>query len=291
MSAEANHTIRSFAGAAGNALVADVYRGAAPACLFLHGGGQTRHSWQGAARRVNATGLGAVAVDQRGHGNSDWVEDGSYAFVDFSEDVLRLAPAIASEFGGGVIAIGASLGGLAALLAELKRPGSLEALVLVDVVPWMEPSGVEKIQGFMGERSDAGFASLEEAAEAIAAYLPHRPRPKSLEGLRKNLRLDRDGRYRWHWDPRFLNGPRPVNTDRAGLAGEIAAGLPGLDCPVLLVRGARSELVTEQAAERFLREVPHAAFVDVSDAGHMVAGDSNDAFSRAVVEFVSRIGG
>jgi pimeloyl-ACP methyl ester carboxylesterase len=278
-----------FRGSRANAIVADVYGQGSPTGLFLHGGGQTRHSWRGAARCLGATSMRAVAVDQRGHGDSDWVADGAYAFADYADDVLALATEIRDRFGSGTIAVGASLGGLAALIGELNRPGALEGLVLVDVVPRMEASGVEKIQGFMGERIAEGFASLDEAADAIAAYLPHRPRPRSLEGLSKNLRLDDDGRYRWHWDPRFLSGPRPVNTGRATLADDIEARLDTLNCPVLLVRGARSELITEAAADRFLRFVPHAEYVDVSDAGHMVAGDSNDVFSRVVLDFVQRL--
>ncbi len=279
-----------FTGAGGDRLVADVFGDGSPVCLFLHGGGQTRHSWQSSAARLGAAGYRAIAIDQRGHGESDWPENGAYSFSDYAADVSALAAAIRQETGHGTIAVGASLGGLASLLCEVTRPGTLQALVLVDVVPWMEPSGVEKIQGFMGARIEEGFGTLEEAAEAIAAYMPHRPKPKSLDGLRKNLRLDADGRYRWHWDPRFLSGPRSINSDRDRFAHDIPAALKTLTCPVLLVRGARSELITKAAAERFLQHVPHAEYVDVTDAGHMVAGDSNDVFSDVVERFVLTLG-
>ena len=279
----------TFTGGHANTLVGNVYGTGAPTCLFLHGGGQTRHSWQATARRIGEAGARAVVIDQRGHGQSGWIEDGSYAFADYAADVLAVADEIRVRFHTATVAVGASLGGLASLMAELSRPGTLRALVLVDVVPWMEPSGVAKIQGFMGSKIDEGFASLEEAADAIAAYLPHRPRPKSLDGLRKNLRLDPDGRYRWHWDPRFLSGTRPISSNREMLESHVSDRLGDLACPVLLVRGARSELVTLDSVDRFLGHVPHAEFVDVSDAGHMVAGDSNDVFSRVVVDFVTNL--
>lgn len=274
----------------GNRLVGNVYGTGPKTCLFLHGGGQTRHSWRTTARDLGAEhesgGTRSIIVDQRGHGDSDWADDGGYAFTDYADDIQALAENIKDRFRTGTIAIGASLGGLASLMAEVSRPGTLDALVLVDVVPWMEPSGVDKIQGFMGQKSAEGFATLDEAADAISAYLPHRPRPKSLDGLRKNLRLGDDGRYRWHWDPRFLSGPRSINTGRGDLSKTIGDKLDCLTCPVLLVRGARSELITEAAAERFLDHVPHAQYADVSDAGHMVAGDNNDIFSKVVLEFV-----
>lgn len=277
----------------GNRLTGNVFGEGARTCLFLHGGGQTRHSWRSTARDLGtgdtSGGTRSIIVDQRGHGDSDWAEDGGYAFTDYADDILALADTIRDHYQSGTIAIGASLGGLASLMAEVSRPGTLDALVLVDVVPWMEPSGVDKIQGFMGQKSAEGFATLDEAADAIAAYLPHRPRPKSLDGLRKNLRLGEDGRYRWHWDPRFLSGPRSINTGRGDLSKDIGDKLGSLTCPVLLVRGARSELITEAAAERFLDHVPHAQYADVSDAGHMVAGDNNDIFSKVVLEFVMNL--
>lgn len=281
-----------FFGINGNRLVGNVFGHGARTCLFLHGGGQTRHSWRSTARDLgagHASGTRSIIVDQRGHGDSDWVDDGGYAFTDYADDILVLADAVRDRFQTGTIAIGASLGGLASLMAEVSRPGTLEALVLVDVVPWMEPSGVDKIQGFMGQKSAEGFATLDEAADAISAYLPHRPRPKSLDGLRKNLRLGADGRYRWHWDPRFLSGPRSINTGRGDLSKNVSEKLGSLTCPVLLVRGARSELITEAAAERFLDYVPHAQYSDVSNAGHMVAGDNNDIFSKVVLEFVMNL--
>ncbi len=139
----------------------------------------------------------------------------------------------------------------------------------------------------MGERMDEGFATLEEAADAIAEYLPHRPRPSSLEGLRKNLRLDDDGRYRWHWDPAFMKGPRNINVDAEALMGELLAGLPNLHIPVLLVRGMQSELVGEAQAREFAERVPQASYVDVGGAGHMVAGDRNDIFCDAILDFLT----
>ena len=184
------------------------------------------------------------------------------------------------------VAIGASLGGIASLLA-LAAAGAAAlstGLVLVDVVPRMDPRGVAHIQGFMRARADEGFASIEEAAEAVAAYLPHRPRPPSLDGLKKNLRHHPDGRWRWHWDPRFLDGPRSVNADwERGRDSASCGRARDLAVPTLLVRGGSSELVTPEAAEEFLSLAPAAEYVDVAEARHMVAGDRNDVFADAIL--------
>lgn len=275
-------------GAEGDKLVGDLYEGrpGGGVALLLHGGGQTRHAWRGTERRLADRGITAVAYDQRGHGDSDWPASGRYRFEDYAADLTMTADALAQRFGRRPILIGASLGGIAGLLAEgeAERP-VLSALVLVDVTPRMDPAGVAKVIGFMGDRVAEGFATIEEAADAVAAYLPNRARPTSLDGLKKNLRLHADGRWRWHWDPRFLDGPRRD----AGVTERLVAAAGRLTIPTLLVRGRQSELVSEAHAEEFLRLVPHAAFADVSGAGHMVAGDRNDVFADAVLGFLGTL--
>jgi pimeloyl-ACP methyl ester carboxylesterase len=281
----------TLVGALGNRLAGD-RRGPWPSpdhALLLHGGGQTRHAWGGAARALAASGVTALTLDQRGHGDSEWPDAGGYRFEDYAEDLGAVVRAVQAEAGTPPVVIGASLGGLAAMLAIGEAGVPARALVLVDVTPRMDREGVTKVLGFMAERAAEGFASLEEAADAIAAYLPHRPRPRSLDGLRKNLRHDPDGRWRWHWDPRFVAN-RPTPSEREVLEARMVAAARKLTLPTLLVRGASSELVGEAEAREFRDIVPHAVHVDVSGARHMVAGDRNDAFTAAVVAFVGALG-
>lgn len=284
----------TFSGVDGNALVAEVFEGAgegggAPV-LLAHGGGQTRHAWFGTAKRLAALGWTAISYDQRGHGESEWAGNGDYAFGAFADDLSRVAEDVASLYGRKPVAVGASLGGIAGLLAEGEsETGVLDALVLVDITPTVEQSGVEKILGFMASHVEKGFGSLEEAAEAIASYLPHRKRPRDLSGLNKNLRIGDDGRYRWHWDPRFLEHRLRLHGEHEMSGDRRIAAAKRLKVPVLLVRGKRSELVTEQHVNEFMELVPHARFADVSEAGHMVAGDRNDAFADALTEFIETL--
>ena len=148
--------------------------------------------------------------------------------------------------------------------------------------------GVAKIHGFMRARAGEGFTTVAEAADAVAAYLPHRPRPRSQEGLKKNLRLHPDGRWRWHWDPRMLEGDHSFAADHRVLERALTEAAKTITIPALLVRGGSSELVHEAHVREFLDLVPHADYIDVAGARHMVAGDSNDRFSDAVLEFVAR---
>jgi len=281
-------------GAAGNTLVADVFGDAGQPVMLLHGGGQTRHAWGRTAEHLARAGALAYAIDQRGHGDSEWVADGHYGFADFADDAAAVARTLAQRTGQRPITIGASLGGMSSLLAEGKseRAGQgplFAAIVLVDITPRVDHSGVQKIQGFMRERSAEGFATVAEAADAVAAYLPHRKRPRSNDGLRKNLRLHPDGRWRWHWDPKVLQGERSFAQDQSVLEDAIVEAAKAITVPALLVRGGSSELVQEAHVREFLELVPHAEYIDVAEARHMVAGDSNDLFSDAVLDFVGKL--
>jgi len=281
-----------FKGASGNTLVGDVYGEEGPPVLLLHGGGQTRHAWKKTAELIAGLGRVAYAVDQRGHGDSEWVADGAYQYDDFAADARVLADTLAERSGVRPVAVGASLGGMAALLADSRKAANarmFEALVLVDITPRVDVDGVAKIQAFMRAHAREGFGSIAEAADAVAAYLPHRPRPRSHEGLKKNLRLHPDGRWRWHWDPRFIDSNRRIGPGSEDVERALIAAAKAITVPALLVRGASSELVQEDHAKDFLKLVPHARYVDVSGARHMVAGDRNDQFAKAIEDFLSRL--
>jgi len=278
-------TERRFRMADGIELVADTWGSPdhQPAVL-LHGGGQTRHAWKRTASVLAGHGYYAIAADLRGHGDSGWSPDGGYAIDRFADDVRTLAASLPRK----PILIGASLGGIASLIAADEAPSPIAvALVLVDITPRVDAVGVSRIRGFMAAHIDDGFATLEDAADAIAAYLPHRPRPKKLDGLRKNLRLGADGRYRWHYDPAFVRDDR--RRGDANREARLTAAARNLDVPVLLVRGGSSELVSEEIAREFVSRVPNARYVDVQGAAHMVAGDVNDPFTEQVVGFLGSL--
>ena len=174
-------------------------------------------------------------------------------------------------------------------LGELA-PGIASAVVLVDIVPDMNPSGAARIHDFMADRMVEGFDSLDEVADMIAEYNPHRPRPTDLNGLRANLRR-RGDRWYWHWDPQFIDGTAanpPIEVTDPDRMHKAVEAILADEVPMLLVRGQVSDLVSQDRAEEFLARFPQVEFVDVQGAGHMVAGDRNDLFAEAVVDFLNR---
>ena len=272
---------KSWVSADGVKIVGDVAGNPdSPAVVLMHGGGQTRHSWSAAVEPLRDAGYFVVNIDLRGHGDSGWSPDGQYFPAQMAGDLRT----VMADIAGPVAWVGASMGGMTAMqaLAEGMRP---EALVLVDIVLRPELEGVDRIRKFM-LGNPSGFASVDEAADAVAAYNPRRRRPGNPAGLLKNLRLNADGRYYWHWDPRLMSGEPDA---MLRVFKQIAEGVRASgQVPTLLVRGAASDVVSDAGVAAFREVMPHVEVFDVAHAGHMVAGDSNDAFNGAMLEFLAR---
>ncbi|HUD43573.1 MAG TPA: alpha/beta hydrolase [Dokdonella sp.] len=253
----------------------------APPVLFAHGFGQTGLAWRASAARLAAAGRHCIAFDARGHGRSGRPADGEYHLEAFADDLLTVARGCATA----PVLVGASMGGLLGLLVEGEQAPLFSALVLVDITPRWEPAGVARILAFMQAHPD-GFADLDAAAAAIAAYLPQRGERRSPERLRDLLIAGADGRLRWHWDPRMLG---PVAGEGERYQPRLFAAARRIRVPTLLVSGGASDVVSAETIGEFLALVPHARHVSVADATHMVVGDRNDRFTRHVEEFLNTL--
>jgi len=274
---------RHYTGYNGLTLAADVGGDpSAPTVILLHGGGQTRHSWRGAMEKMLRRGYHVINLDARGHGESAWAPDGEYGFTALAGDLRAVIATLSRP----PALVGASMGGATSLYLVGTSPTPIAAaLVLVDFVPRLDLEGARKIQTFMEAHPD-GFATLEEAADAVAAYNPHRPRSKDPSGLMKNLRLREDGRLYWHWDPRVIQRRDKVEPPRVMEPLQEAA--KNVKIPTLVVRGLESDVVSESGIRALHEAIPHLEVFDVAGAGHMVAGDKNDAFNDGVLAFLQR---
>lgn len=263
-----------------------------PPVLLLHGGGQNRAAWKGSVQSLSALGYRVIALDARGHGDSEWATDGDYDMATMARDLLAVIEQLELERPA---VVGASLGGITALEAHALTNHSniFSAVVLVDIAPKVEEEGSRRVVGFMSAHPN-GFATLEAAAAAIAEYNPHRPPPRNTDGLSKVLRRGEDGQWRWHWDPQFIAGhaeamrtdPERWQIERQLRADRLHASAGALRAPLLLIRGLLSDLVSDETVALLRAAAPNAEYVDVRGAGHMVAGDNNDAFTSAVARFL-----
>jgi pimeloyl-ACP methyl ester carboxylesterase len=267
-------------------LIADTWGDpSASPVILAHGGGQTRHAWGNTAQQLAQQDKYAVALDLRGHGESDWDTQARYEFSHYAQDLK----AVVDQLGSQPAAVGASLGGISSLIAHHQHDHQLfSSLVLVDITPRVELDGLGRIRDFMVPKAEEGFASLEEVAEWISSYTPQRKRSSNLEGLKKNVRLCEDGRYRWHWDPKFFAARPDVKREGFARFTLMEEAARALTIPTLLVRGKISDLVSPEGAKEFLELAPHARYIDIEEAGHMVAGDKNDIFSGAVIDFLTQ---
>lgn len=252
----------------------------APKVLLAHGAGQTRAAWTRTCLALAKQGYRAIALDLRGHGESDWSAERAYQISDFANDLMI----IANQLGGKPALIGASLGGLSGLLvAGELQTDCFSSLTLVDIAPRMERSGVDRVMEFMRAYSECGFGSAQEAADAIADYMPHRERSSDNTGLDRYLRRSDDGRYRWHWDPALVD---KLSKHDQGHMDRMERATAALILPVHLIRGRSSDLLSEDEAVAFVQAVKGARYTDIAGAGHMVVGDRNDAFTSAILSFL-----
>lgn len=249
-----------------------------PPVIYTHGFGQNRTAWRASASTIAAQGWHGLAIDGRGHGDSGWAADGDYALDQFMWDLRAVVATLPRP----PVLVGASMGGLLGLLAQGEGdPKLFHSLILVDVTPRWESSGVERILSFMAAHPE-GFASLEEASEAVAAYLPHRE-GKDPQRLRSQLRLREDGRWLWHWDPRLLG---PVSESAESYIPRLQSAAARIQVPTLLLSGSRSDVVSEATIDEFMGLVPHAVHVRIEQATHMVVGDRNDEFTTEILRWL-----
>lgn len=272
---------RRFRSRDGFDLVADVIDAGRPWVVMLHGGGQTRGSWRRSAEALASRGFGVLSLDARGHGQSGWSPKGDYTLPRLAEDLSD----VVSRLDGPVHLIGASMGGLTAFLAAgTSLADRVASLVLVDITLEPSASGSARVLAFMAANPD-GFASVEDAASAVAQYNPSRARSANTEGLRRNLRIDSVGRYRWHWDPAVLDtGPQ---FGRDGFSEILDTASRGVKAPTLLVHGSESDVVDSSGIVALKRLIPHLEVREVANASHMVAGDRNDRFLADVLPFLT----
>jgi pimeloyl-ACP methyl ester carboxylesterase len=259
-------------------LAADAYGDpAAPPVCFFHGGGQSRRAWARTARRIAAAGYYGLTFDLRGHGDSGWALDGDYLLDAYGRDVECVLAAL----GRPAALVGASRGGQAVLLGGSSHLDRVRLIMLADVAPRMNDRGIDQIREFF-RASDAGFASLEEAAAALHRHLGQ-PRQADASRLARSMRKQ-DGRLFWHWDPRST-APEFLHPRSEGEALQAAASR--VSVPVVVVKAELSDILTEDSIRHFQSLTPQLQVELAPGVGHMFTGDHNDAFSDRLLRHLA----
>lgn len=253
----------------------------APPLLLLHGGNQSAHSWDLVSLHL-ADRYHIYALDQRGHGDSEWARDAEYAPDQMARDALAL---IAQEGVAAPIVVGHSMGGMVTMRLTALEPTLPRAVGLVDVGPEVSQRGAETIRNFVVRNTE--FDQLDQFIDRVVAYDPFRSREHIERTARYNLVQRSDGRYvsksdRLLHDPEFRQRARPDSERR-----DVAQGFHAFAGPTLLIRGERSNILEAEAAQRFVTGLPNARLVEVSDCGHNVHSQNTPGFLEALTPWLA----
>jgi pimeloyl-ACP methyl ester carboxylesterase len=244
----------------------------------LHGGAQNAHTWDSVALALEVP---IVAIDLPGHGQSEWRIDHEYGVSSMSADVVEVVRRLA---GGASVMVGIGLGSSVALLAADRLKPAINRLVLVDSAPGAgisqdtrAPSeAAASVAAFTAQHH---FTSLDEMLARAKGYSPHRSEQSLRRGVVHNARQMPDGSWEWRWDPEQRNArdyARPaLEESLARFAG-----------PILLVRGGRSDIVTDQVAEAFRQRHNSTRLMTIDGAAHAVQGGHPVELAEAIRSFL-----
>jgi pimeloyl-ACP methyl ester carboxylesterase len=268
-------------GAAGNRIAWEQFAGGNRlAVLFSHGGGQSGRAWRRAASLLDALGHPCLIYDQRGHGQSEWIERGDYALDDFRDDLL----CVIEHWATPCVLVGSSLGGLVSMMAAATQQRHVRGLVMIDTAPQLNLVELERIVEFLSGAGEEGFESVAAAASHMRQYFPERP--ISNEAVEPGLMQLPNGRWQWRWDVRVILGER--NSIAIAHEERLHECARQVGVPFLLLRAEHSTLVTDSAIERLERCVPQLEVGVLVKAAHIVGSADASQIVSALRPFIDR---
>jgi esterase len=246
--------------------------------LFLHGGALQARTWDAVCMFLKDT-YRCVALDLRGHGESDWSSSRDYDLAAHARDISQF---ITKRGLGPVVLVGHSLGGLAAMAVVGQESPAAAGLVLVDIAPTTNDRATGRVRDFI--RSRRGFASADELLEHVLQFNPDRRTDLLAGSLSHNIRRLPDGTLSWKYDPDHFAHRRDELWE-----AELWASLQRASCPILLVRGSRSSVVSDRAADQLVTMAQDGQSRSIAGAGHTVQGDAPRLLAQMIRDFMRRV--
>jgi pimeloyl-ACP methyl ester carboxylesterase len=254
-----------------------------PVALMFHGFAQTCHMWDFAALSLSDR-YRVVALDQRGHGDTDWAPGGDYTLEAHQRDVAAVVAALSLK---DFVLVGLSMGARNAAVYAAEHPEQVRALVAVDWAPETRRAGAENVRRFVEEPDE--MDSFEDFVDRVRTYSHRRPVEQIRAGLVHNVKRLPNGKWTWKYD-RALRSPVPGRPAEPGLTQRLWDHVEAVRCPVLIVRGAESDVVSPEAAAQMRERMRDARLVEVADAGHRVSGDNPAGFQAVLDAFLEGLG-
>lgn len=254
-----------------------------PPMLLLHGFAQTCHSWDFVSLSL-CDRFRVISLDQRGHGDTDWASDGDYSPEAYQRDLEAVVVALGLK---DIVLMGLSMGARNAFTYASLHPDRVRALIVVDAAPETMRVGSENIRQFI--RQEDELDSLDAFVERIQSFNPRRSAEQIRGSVVHNLKELPNGKWTWKYDKRLRSADRKLTTDPE-LAQRLWGYLEAVQCPTLIVRGADSDMIALDTADRMQQRVPNSQVATVEKAGHLVTGDNPSGFERAVSTFLGELG-
>ena len=251
-----------------------------PPLLLLHGFAQTCHSWDFVALSL-CDRFHVMALDQRGHGDSDWAPDGDYSPETQQKDIHAIVEALDLK---GLVLMGLSMGGRNSFTYAANHSERIKALVIVDAAPQNMVGGTDNIRRFVQQMDELG--SVDEFVERIQKFNPRRAVEQIRGSILHNLKQLPSGKWTWKYDKLLRSPDRRLGSDPQ-MTERLWGYVESLKCPTLVVRGGASDVVALDTAEAMQKRIPNGTMATVENAGHLVMGDNPMGFQRAVTEFLA----
>ncbi len=252
-----------------------------PPLVFLHGGALTAHTWDVVCLALRDD-YHCLALDQRGHGDSDWADD--YSSERHSEDIEGFIDQLGIDR---TVTVGQSMGGLNSLVYAGRGRERLAAMVIVDVGPELNLAGTARIGDFIRNSPEAD--SVDDFVAKALEFNPRRDPILLRRSLLHNLRQQPNGKWNWKWDPNRMRGNPGQLNDHIAAMRRLWTHVEKIDCPALVMRGANSDVFSDENAEKFASTLSNGRWVRIPDAGHTVQGDNPRAMVEELRQFFNEI--
>lgn len=251
--------------------------------LFLHGGGLNAHTWDVVCLMLRGK-YHCLALDQRGHGDSEWEPTSDYSHDSQVGDIEGFLAKLQLNR---PLLVGHSMGGFAAIGYAILHAKTMAGLVLVDVGPELSMGdGAKRIRDFISQ--DRVLDSVDAFVERAMAFNPQRNPTLLRRSLLHNLRRLPNGKWTWKHDPNRMSPD--FMQERVDRARQILEDIHKISCPTLILRGERSDVFTDANAAKFAASLPHGRWVKVANSGHTIQGDNPAGLLDALRPFIKEIG-
>ena len=251
-----------------------------PPILMLHGFAQQAHSWDFVALAF-ADKHRIIALDQRGHGDSDWAPDGDYTPETQQQDIAAIVDKLNLD---GFVLMGLSMGGRNSFTYASNNPERVRALVIVDAGPENVRLGTQNIQRFVEQ--DDQLDSIDAFVDRVVSYNPRRDPVQIRGSIINNLKELSNGKWTWKYDKILRSPGRMGQHQDPDTTKRLWNYLESLSCPTLVVRGDRSDVISTETTDEMHKRIPSSRLAIVENAGHLVMGDNPSGFESAVTKFI-----